>query len=762
MDKLIRIKNLIPRCSLQFILYLLVGGWNTVFGIAVYAGLYHWLGNSVHYLILLIPSNILAITNAFACYKLFVFKTKGNVLREYSRCYVVYGGMMLVGAALMFGLVDGLHLPPVIANCACVAVTTIISYFAHRDFSFKQVPSPSATPVLRTVCPPSEPEGENTLLPADRLFLCTDSIIRNSSSRTALFIFWLFSASALLSHLVSMRSIPIPFMDGVCIHEFGRLFMANSPLERSLMLNSDGTSPTVFYYVGPVLQELMYQIFGFAGPRLSPMLGLLIAAILCRAWILKRGDSQWLATLLALMVLSCPVLTQSVRFVRIDTWTFALFFAIVYLMECAIGQTAHTMRRYFFIAGALTSLSLFVWPTSFVFIFYYIANFWAFRTKNCTPRSETLKLILSAAAGASIMGVLLISPFLSRIDDVFNYLRFHFSHYINGQEVGMMYSLLAKIKAAILCFLKEILRDPLFMATVAIGVLSLAKQRLRNYAVWMTCGFVALGVCAATGLYIYRYIYLLPFIFMLAKTGLQTIKNNHRKAASALAICLLCYGFLTSFLAPLAMACIYQGRSIYDITERLRSVIGEGDKRVYVGSFQTYYPARMLGWRFYRYTVGYSLFEDSKYANLLSRVDYVIDKPPLPCEQVLEEGFTLYNVIRDYSMRSAIDLSKNSGLTTGCAANLKYRIKTFFANLGGSLVYAPNCEAAYVQTENYFISQGFEKVCVLDFAPKDSVYTPSERWLLSKQIVNPNYDPLVIWRRSAKPNNRPSQNSQTR
>jgi len=528
------------------------------------------------------------------------------------------------------------------------------------------------------------------------------------------------------------------------------------------MVNSDGTSPTVFFYVGPVLQELMYQLFGFAGPRLSPMLGLLIAASLCRAWLLKRGDTPWLATTLALMVLSCPALTQSVRFVRIDTWNVALFFAIVYLMECATNLPKHVMRRYFFIAGALTSLSMFVWPTSFVFIFYYMANFWAFQTKNCTSRSETLNLILSATAGAGIMGVLFISPFLYRIDDVFNHLNFHFSHYISSHDVSIIGALMAKLNAAVLCFLKETLRDPLFMATVAIGILSLAKQRLRNYAVWMTCGLIALGVCMATGLYIYRFIYLLPFIFMLAKTGFQTMQKKHQKTAIVLAVSLLFYGFSTSFLAPLTMACIYKGRSISNITERLRSAIGEGEKRIYVCSFQTYYPARMLGWHFYRYTVGHFLFEDSKYANLLSRVDYVIDSIPSPLGSVVEEGFTLYSLIRDYSIRAAMDPSKNGCVANGATANWRYRANSFFARLGTSLAYNSGCEAGYAQTEKYFVSQGFEKVCVLDFAPDDSVYSPFERWLLSKQIVNPNYDPLVIWRRSAKPDNRPDQNSQTR
>jgi putative flippase GtrA len=121
----------------QFVRYLLVGGWNTVFGMAVYAGLYGWLGGRVHYLALLVPANILAVTNAYVCYKLFVFKTRGNILREYGRCYVVYGGIMLAAAVLMYVLVDGLGMPPTVANCLSVVLTTVVSYLAHRGFSFK-------------------------------------------------------------------------------------------------------------------------------------------------------------------------------------------------------------------------------------------------------------------------------------------------------------------------------------------------------------------------------------------------------------------------------------------------------------------------------------------------------------------------------------------------------------------------------------------------------------------------------------------------
>jgi putative flippase GtrA len=121
----------------MFLRYLLVAVWNTFFGVAVYGLLYLWLGKHFHYLLLLIPSNVLAISNAFICYKFFVFKTKGNVLREYFRCYIIYGSVMLASAALVFVLVEWIGLAPPISNFVAVAVTTIFSYLAHKNFSFK-------------------------------------------------------------------------------------------------------------------------------------------------------------------------------------------------------------------------------------------------------------------------------------------------------------------------------------------------------------------------------------------------------------------------------------------------------------------------------------------------------------------------------------------------------------------------------------------------------------------------------------------------
>lgn len=122
----------------RIIRFLITGVWNTVFGVLVYIVLYKCLKPWVNYLVLLIPANILAITNAYVCYKLFVFKTRGNVVREYARFYVVYGGAALLGFALMFCLVDGFGLNPVTAQIMCVPISVIFSYVSHRNYSFRK------------------------------------------------------------------------------------------------------------------------------------------------------------------------------------------------------------------------------------------------------------------------------------------------------------------------------------------------------------------------------------------------------------------------------------------------------------------------------------------------------------------------------------------------------------------------------------------------------------------------------------------------
>ncbi|MFA5839265.1 MAG: GtrA family protein [Candidatus Margulisiibacteriota bacterium] len=116
--------------------YLLVGGWNTLFGYLVFVGLYFWLGNRTNYLVLLLISNVLSITNAYIGYKLLVFKTRGNYFREYLRFYMVYGAAILINFLLLPIAVEVLKITPPVAQGILMWLTVVVSYIGHKYFSF--------------------------------------------------------------------------------------------------------------------------------------------------------------------------------------------------------------------------------------------------------------------------------------------------------------------------------------------------------------------------------------------------------------------------------------------------------------------------------------------------------------------------------------------------------------------------------------------------------------------------------------------------
>jgi len=124
-----------------------VGGFNTVFGYGLFA-LLNWffrgLG-SYSYMYAAILANVIAISVAFLGYKWFVFRTRGNYLVEWIRCFGVYGSSALIGLAGMPILVPILRhalrnpeLAPYIAGAILTVVTVLFSFVGHKKFSFRQ------------------------------------------------------------------------------------------------------------------------------------------------------------------------------------------------------------------------------------------------------------------------------------------------------------------------------------------------------------------------------------------------------------------------------------------------------------------------------------------------------------------------------------------------------------------------------------------------------------------------------------------------
>jgi len=150
----------------QFVRYIIVGMWNTALGYAMFAYFtYLFTRISVHgYIFASILSNAIGITVAFFGYKLFVFRTRGNYLKEYIRCCMVYGTAAVPGLFLLpilknaivystlrhsilviAGHAFNLHtLAPYLAGAMITGGTIIYSFIGHRKFTFRAEKQPES------------------------------------------------------------------------------------------------------------------------------------------------------------------------------------------------------------------------------------------------------------------------------------------------------------------------------------------------------------------------------------------------------------------------------------------------------------------------------------------------------------------------------------------------------------------------------------------------------------------------------------------
>jgi putative flippase GtrA len=122
----------------QLLRFLITGGWNTAFSYISLAFLYYLFSGRIHYMVIMVFASIINITCAYVCHKLFVFKTKGNYLKEYLRYYFVYSVPIGLGFIFFPICIEILKMNFYVVQALLTFITVIISYFGHKHVSFKK------------------------------------------------------------------------------------------------------------------------------------------------------------------------------------------------------------------------------------------------------------------------------------------------------------------------------------------------------------------------------------------------------------------------------------------------------------------------------------------------------------------------------------------------------------------------------------------------------------------------------------------------
>ena len=118
------------------LLYLVVGGWNTVFGYGVWALLQTLLGDRLHYLVIVLIAWPIAVLNAYLGYRYLVFRSRGSILRELPRFSLVYFVTLIVNLALLPIALNVLPFNIYGVQALLTVIVIICSYVSHKYFSF--------------------------------------------------------------------------------------------------------------------------------------------------------------------------------------------------------------------------------------------------------------------------------------------------------------------------------------------------------------------------------------------------------------------------------------------------------------------------------------------------------------------------------------------------------------------------------------------------------------------------------------------------
>jgi putative flippase GtrA len=93
----------------------------------------------IGYIKALIFSQIICITFSFISNKYFVFKTKGNIKKEYPKFFAFYGIYFVLNLLCLPAMVEVLNMNPMIAQTLFSIAIVVSSYFWHNTITFKSM-----------------------------------------------------------------------------------------------------------------------------------------------------------------------------------------------------------------------------------------------------------------------------------------------------------------------------------------------------------------------------------------------------------------------------------------------------------------------------------------------------------------------------------------------------------------------------------------------------------------------------------------------
>ena len=114
--------------------FLIVGGYNTAFGLVLGNLCYYFL--ELPYLVIAVIIHVISVLNSYFSYEFLVFKTKQNRWKGFMKANVIYLLAFFINLFLMFVFVSLLGVDKIIAFNIVTTIVVIMLYILHKNFTF--------------------------------------------------------------------------------------------------------------------------------------------------------------------------------------------------------------------------------------------------------------------------------------------------------------------------------------------------------------------------------------------------------------------------------------------------------------------------------------------------------------------------------------------------------------------------------------------------------------------------------------------------
>jgi putative flippase GtrA len=118
--------------------YILVGGFNTVFGYAVFYTIYLFLIKHISYVLVILISHLINATIAFLLYRTLVFKNRNPIIPSFVKFNIALTSQLLLNLACTIILVEIVNFNVTSSQFIAVIISALFGYFAHKNFSFNE------------------------------------------------------------------------------------------------------------------------------------------------------------------------------------------------------------------------------------------------------------------------------------------------------------------------------------------------------------------------------------------------------------------------------------------------------------------------------------------------------------------------------------------------------------------------------------------------------------------------------------------------